>query len=76
MIERLGPLYYNESRDHTRSSGTHEELLRALEARDADAASRVLERMLDYSERAILDEAQRLEAQGLLGPAAREATTS
>jgi len=72
LVERLGPLYYNEARDHQRSRATHAELLDAIEARDPAAARRVLERMLDYSESAILGEAGRLEAQGLIGPAARE----
>lgn len=72
LVERLGPLYYNESRDHARSRSTHAELLDAIEERDGVAARAVLERMLDYSERAILGEAARLEAQGLIGPAARE----
>jgi GntR family transcriptional repressor for pyruvate dehydrogenase complex len=72
LVERLGPLYYNEARDHQRSRTTHAELLDAIEARDSGSARRVLERMLDYSEDAILREAARLEAQGWIGPAARE----
>jgi GntR family transcriptional repressor for pyruvate dehydrogenase complex len=75
LVERLGPLYYNEARDHRRSRSTHVELLAAIEGRDPRAARRVLERMLDYSEGAILGEAERLEAQGLIGPAAREPGT-
>lgn len=72
LVGRLGPLYYNEARDHERSLATHERLLGAIEARDPGAARQVLEGTLDYSERAILEEAARLEAQGLIGPSARE----
>jgi GntR family transcriptional repressor for pyruvate dehydrogenase complex len=72
LVERLGPLYYNEARDHGRSRATHAQLLDAIEARDPATARRVLEHMLDYSEAAILAEAARLEAEGLIGPAARE----
>lgn len=70
LLRRLGPLYYNEERDHRRSLGTHRELLAALEARDPEGAKRILDTMLGYSERAILAEAERLEAQGVIGPAA------
>ena len=45
--------------------------LAALEARDPAEARRILEQMLGYSEEAILAEATRLEAEGLIGPAAR-----
>ena len=72
LVERLGPLYYNEARDDGRSRATHAQLLDAVEACDPEAARRVLEHMLDYSEAAILAEAAQLEAQGLIGPAARE----
>ena len=75
LIERLGPIYYNESRDHRRSQETHSELLAALEARDPAEARRVLDRMLEYSENAILAEAGRLEAQGVIGSGARAAVT-
>lgn len=68
LIRRLGPLYYNEMRDHARSMATHRELLEALVGRDEAAATRIVERMLDYSEERILAEADRLEAAGLLGP--------
>jgi len=68
LIRRLGPIYYNESRDHRRSLDTHLELLSALEARDAEAARRIVGRMLDYSEEAILREAERLERAGVIGP--------
>ncbi|MBW2312985.1 MAG: FadR family transcriptional regulator [Deltaproteobacteria bacterium] len=68
LLRQLGPLYYNESRDHRRSLETHRRLLVALEARDADEARRILEVMLDYSEQAILEEAERLEAAGVIGP--------
>ncbi len=71
LIRRLGPLYYNERRDHSRSLRTHHALLAALEARDPAEARRVLEQILRYSEEAILAEATRLEAEGLIGPAAR-----
>jgi GntR family transcriptional repressor for pyruvate dehydrogenase complex len=73
LTRQLGPLYYNERRDHRRSLETHRRLLDALEARDADAARAILEVMLAYSERAILEEAERLEAEGAIGPAAVEA---
>ena len=71
-IRRLGPLYYNEGRDHSRSLETHRRLLDAVEAGDARAARRVLEEILDYSERAILVELERLEDVGMIGPGARE----
>jgi GntR family transcriptional repressor for pyruvate dehydrogenase complex len=70
LVRQLGPLYYNEARDWSRSLETHAELLEAIERRDADGARRVLERMLSYSERAILDQVTRLEAEGLIGPGA------
>jgi len=68
LLRRLGPLYYNERRDFARSLQTHGELLAALEAGDRAAARRILERMLDYSEAAILAEAERLQAANLIGP--------
>jgi len=71
LVERLGPLYYNERRDHRRSRETHRQLLGALERRDPEAARATLEIMLDYSEQAILEEAERLEAEGMIGPGAR-----
>jgi GntR family transcriptional repressor for pyruvate dehydrogenase complex len=70
LVRRLGPLYYNEARDHRRSLATHRELLEALEAGDAGSARAIVERMLGYSEERILAEAERLEAAGLLGPEA------
>jgi len=70
LIRQLGPLYYNERRNHRRSLDTHRRLLAALEARDAGEARRILERMLDYSEAAILEEAETLEAAGVIGPLA------
>lgn len=70
LIRQLGPLYYNERRDHRRSLETHRRLLDALEARDGDEARRILEVMLDYSERAILAEARRLEEARVIGPGA------
>jgi GntR family transcriptional repressor for pyruvate dehydrogenase complex len=75
LLRQLGPLYYNEGRDVARSLRTHRELFAALEAGDSAAARRVLERMLDYSEEAILAEAERLEAEGLIGPDARSAAS-
>lgn len=70
LVRRLGPLYYNVRRDHGRSQVVHAQLLGALETADAPAARRIVERMLDYSEKTILAEAERLEAAGLLGPRA------
>ena len=70
LVRRLGPLYYNEQRDHDRSLSTHTRLLEALRRRDAGAARRIVEEMLVYSEERILAEATRLEAAGVLGPGA------
>lgn len=70
LIRRLGPLYYDQRRDHGRSLATHRELLQALEARDPDLARAIVERMLGYSEERILAEVDRLEEAGLLGPEA------
>jgi GntR family transcriptional repressor for pyruvate dehydrogenase complex len=70
LVAQLGPLYYNRGRDWRRSQETHEELLAAIEEQDAAGARRVLERMLDYSEKAILAEVEHLAASGLIGPAA------
>ncbi len=72
LLRRLGPLYYNERRNHERSLDTHRRLLAAIEAGDAAEARRILEVMLDYSESAILGELRRLENEGLIGPNARE----
>jgi GntR family transcriptional repressor for pyruvate dehydrogenase complex len=72
LLRRLGPLYYNEGRDFTRSLQTHRELLAALEAGDREAARRILERMLDYSEAAIMAEAERLQSANLIGPGAQQ----
>jgi GntR family transcriptional repressor for pyruvate dehydrogenase complex len=71
LIQRLGPLYYNERRDHERSLQTHRALLAALEAGDPVEARRILEVMLSYSEQAILAEAEQLESEGLIGPGSR-----
>ena len=71
LIAKLGPLYFNEKRDHQKSLDTHRQLLAALAAGDPAAARETLDAMLDYSERAILAEAERLEAEGLIGPGAR-----
>jgi GntR family transcriptional repressor for pyruvate dehydrogenase complex len=72
LIRRMGPLYYNDRRDHSRSLETHHQLLAALEAGDPAEARRILEIMLTYSETAILAELERLEAEELIGPDARE----
>jgi GntR family transcriptional repressor for pyruvate dehydrogenase complex len=71
LLHRLGPFYYNESRDFSRSLETHRQLLDAVEARDPVGARRVLERMLSYSEAAIVGEIERLEAEGRIGPQTR-----
>lgn len=71
LVRRLGPLYYNESRDTARSLETHRELFAAIEARDPSAAARIVGRMLDYSEGAILALAEGLEVAGRIGPGAR-----
>jgi DNA-binding FadR family transcriptional regulator len=71
LIARLGPLYYNEERDPRRSMDNHRALLVAIEQRDAAAARRRVEEMLRYSEERILVEVGRLEAAGVIGPAAR-----
>ena len=68
LVARLGPLYYNSSRDHRRSHANHRALLGALESQDAGEALRTLAEMLEYSERAILQQAEALEASGLIGP--------
>ena len=68
LVARLGPLYYNATRDHRRSHATHRALLGALEDQDAGEALRTLGEMLDYSERAILRQAGELEKAGLIGP--------
>lgn len=71
LVRRLGPLYYNEARDAARSIATHRELFVSIEARDAGRGRAVLERMLEYSEHAILREAERLEAEGVIAPSGR-----
>jgi GntR family transcriptional repressor for pyruvate dehydrogenase complex len=73
LLHRLGPFYYNDSRDFSRSLETHAELLDAIEARDPAGARRVLERMLSYSESAIVGEIEHLEAEGIIGPLTRGA---
>lgn len=75
LIRRLGPLYYNDRRDHSRSLETHHQLLAALEAGDVAEANRILQIMLTYSETVILAELGPLEAEGLIGPDAREETS-
>jgi GntR family transcriptional repressor for pyruvate dehydrogenase complex len=71
LVARLGPLYYNEERDHQRSMTNHRAMLRAIEARDPDAAVRLVDEMLRYSEERIRSEASRLQAAGLIGPRSR-----
>ncbi len=73
LLHRLGPFYYNENRDFSRSLETHRQLLDAIEARDAQGARRVLEQMLDYSESSIVAEIERLDAEGRIGPQTRVA---
>ena len=50
LVARLGPLYYNDDRDHQRSMTNHRAMLQAIEARDPDAAVRLVDEMLRYSE--------------------------
>jgi GntR family transcriptional repressor for pyruvate dehydrogenase complex len=71
LVGRLGPLYYNEDRDHQRSMANHRAMLAAIEARDPVAAVRLVDEMLRYSEERIRSEALRLEAAGLIGPGSR-----
>jgi GntR family transcriptional repressor for pyruvate dehydrogenase complex len=71
LVARLGPLYYNAQRDHQRSMENHRAMLAAIERRDAEAAVRLVEEMLRYSEERILHEVGRLEAAGRIGAAAR-----
>lgn len=66
LVARLGPLYYNEARDHARSMRNHRELLGAIEARDAGAAVRIVGEMLRYSEERIRAEAERLAEAGVI----------
>jgi len=73
LVRRLGPLYYNSRRDAERSIRTHEELFAAIEERDPVGAREIIERMLGYSEHAILVQVERLEAEGRIGPSARRA---
>jgi GntR family transcriptional repressor for pyruvate dehydrogenase complex len=71
LIARLGPLYYNEERDHRRSMENHRGLLQAIETRDAAAAVRLVGEMLRYSEERIRFEAERLEQAGVIKRSAR-----
>jgi GntR family transcriptional repressor for pyruvate dehydrogenase complex len=73
LVAELGPLYYNERRDHARSFETHRRLLDAMALGDAPGARAVILTMLEYSEGAILREAERLEAEGVIGPRATRA---
>jgi DNA-binding FadR family transcriptional regulator len=67
LLRRLGPIYYNESRDHARSHRNHRQLLDALGARDPAEAVRIVREMIDYSETKILAAIGELESQGLIG---------
>ena len=71
LVARLGPLYYNEDRDHQRSMANHRAMLAAIEARDPAAAVQLVDEMLRYSEERIRSEALRLEAAGVIGPRSR-----
>lgn len=73
LIARLGPLYYNERRDHRRSMVNHREALAAIESGDGARARAVVAEMLGYSEAAILREIDHLERTGVIGrgPGAR-----
>jgi len=66
LVARLGPLYYNEERDHARSMANHRSLLQAIETRDAEAAVRIVSEMLRYSEDRIRSEAERLAEAGVI----------
>jgi len=70
LLRRLGPIYYNASRDHSRSQQNHRELLGALADGDPEAAQRIVRVMLDYSEAKILAAIDELDAQGLIGTGA------
>lgn len=67
LLRRLGPIYYNERRDHGHSHRIHGELLGALEASDPAAARRIVGVMLDYSESKILAAIDELDAAGAIG---------
>jgi GntR family transcriptional repressor for pyruvate dehydrogenase complex len=71
LVARLGPLYYNDERDHRRSMANHRAMLQAIEARDPVHSCELVDEMLRYSEERIRSEARRLEAAGLIGVAAR-----
>jgi GntR family transcriptional repressor for pyruvate dehydrogenase complex len=75
LVRHLGPLYYNERRDHARSLATHRDLFAALERRDAAEARRIIGTMLDYSDKAILREAHGLETAKIIGPDAEAGDT-
>ncbi len=74
LVQRLGPLYYNENRDSERSMQTHRALLMALEKHDAASAVEIVTKMLDYSEESILASAAALEEAGMIGPRAEPAS--
>jgi GntR family transcriptional repressor for pyruvate dehydrogenase complex len=76
LVARLGPLYYNAERDPQRSMANHRDLLAAIEARDPDAACRIVREMLRYSEDRIRAAGERLELAGIIGPAARRTASA
>jgi GntR family transcriptional repressor for pyruvate dehydrogenase complex len=67
LLRRLGPIYYNASRDHARSHENHRQLLDALGAGDPAEAVRIVCEMVEYSEAKILAAIDELDAQGLIG---------
>ncbi len=75
LVARLGPLYYNEDRDHRRSMENHRAMLASIERHDAEGACSLVEEMLRYSEERILEAAERLEDAGVIGGAARQGGT-
>lgn len=66
LVARLGPLYYNAERDPQRSMTNHRDLLAAIEARDSEAACRIVGDMLRYSEDRIREAGERLESAGVI----------
>jgi GntR family transcriptional repressor for pyruvate dehydrogenase complex len=74
LVARLGPLYFNEARDHRRSTANHRAVLDAIERRDPEAARLTVGEMVRYSEAAILREVERLERAGVIRSAALEPT--
>jgi GntR family transcriptional repressor for pyruvate dehydrogenase complex len=66
LVARLGPLYYNAERDPQRSMANHRDLLAAIEARNSEAACRIVGDMLRYSEDRIREAGERLENAGVI----------